>query len=118
MYLSIYRVDIVYTSPYSGCTDKKEGVVARALQRDLMINLRASRTQRSLIDRAAEAVGKNRSDFMLEAACREADSVLLDRRLFVLDEREYAQFTAALDRSPADNPRLTRLLRTRAPWEK
>ena len=82
------------------------------------INLRVSRWQRALIDRAAGALGKNRSDFMLEAACREADAVLLDRRLFLLEEKDYQQFTAALDRPPADYPRLVRLLTTRAPWER
>ncbi len=92
--------------------------MAKALEREERINLRASRTQRSLIDQAAEAVGKNRSEFMLEAACREADAVLLDRRLFVLDGTKYAQFIAALDQAPSDNPRLARLLTARSPWEK
>jgi uncharacterized protein (DUF1778 family) len=86
--------------------------------RDTAISLRVSQRQRALIDRAAEALGKNRSDFMLEAACREADSVLLDRRFFLLDEKAYRRFTDALDKSPADNPRLRRLLTTKAPWEK
>jgi uncharacterized protein (DUF1778 family) len=85
--------------------------------RDATINLRASRRQRALIDRAADALGKNRSDFMLEAACREADAVLLDRRFFLCDEKVYRRFTEALDRRPADNPRLRRLLGTKAPWE-
>jgi uncharacterized protein (DUF1778 family) len=84
--------------------------------RDVAINLRANRRQRALIDRAAEAVGKNRSDFMLEAACREADAVLLDRRLFLLDDKSYRRFIAALDKPPADNPRLRRLLASKAPW--
>ena len=74
--------------------------------RDVSINLRASRKQRTLIDRAAEATGKNRSDFMLEASCREAESVLLDRRYFTLDADAFRAFTAALDAPPADNPRL------------
>src|SRR5882672_7093135 len=86
--------------------------------RDVSINLRANRRQRALIDRAAEALGKNRSDFMLEAACREAGTVLADRRFFLLDERTYKRFTAALDKTPADNPRLRRLLASRAPWER
>jgi uncharacterized protein (DUF1778 family) len=85
--------------------------------RDVTINLRANRRQRALIDRAAEALGKNRSDFMLEAACREAGAVLADRRFFLLDERTYRRFTAALDKPPAENPRLRRLL-ARAPWER
>src|SRR5712691_4767653 len=86
--------------------------------RDVTINLRSNQRQRALIDRAAEALGKNRSDFMLEAACREADAVLLDRRLFVLDDKAYKRFIAALDKSPTDNPRLRRLLTSKAPWER
>ncbi|MDQ2901029.1 MAG: DUF1778 domain-containing protein [Acidobacteriota bacterium] len=82
------------------------------------INLRASRTQKTLIDRAAETLGRSRSDFMLETACREAKTVLLDRRYFVVPEAAFKQFTALLDKPPRDNPRLRRLLRTKAPWEK
>src|ERR1700739_252021 len=82
------------------------------------INLRVSRGQKTLIDRAARALGRNRSDFMLETACREAESVLLDRRYFALPDEEVKRFTAMLDKPPASNPRLARLLRTRAPWDK
>ena len=87
-------------------------------RRDMNINLRASRKQRSLIDRAAEALGKNRSDFMLEASCREAESVLLDRRYFALNAETFNEFTAALDSPPADNARLRRLLAENAPWDR
>jgi len=73
---------------------------------------------RALIDRAAQTLGKNRSDFMLEAACREADTVLLDRRFFLLDEKAYKRFAAALDKPPADHPKLRRLLASKAPWER
>ena len=86
--------------------------------RDVNINLRASRKQRSLIDRAAEALGKNRSDFMLEAACGEAEAVLLDRRFFSLDAEAFEEFTAVLDSPPANNPRLRRLLDGKAPWDR
>lgn len=40
--------------------------------RDAAINLRALPEQRDLIDHAANLLGKNRSDFMLEAACERA----------------------------------------------
>jgi uncharacterized protein (DUF1778 family) len=82
------------------------------------INLRVTRSQKALIDRAASALGRNRSDFMLEAACQEAESVLLDRRYFVLSEADFKRFTTMLDNPPASNPRLERLLRTKAPWDK
>jgi len=82
------------------------------------INLRVSRGQKSLIDRAARALGRSRSDFMLDTACREAEGVLLDRRYFILPDEEFRRFSAMLDRPPAHNPRLSRLLNTRAPWDK
>jgi len=102
-------------------TSARAGLVERvkkAGSRDETINLRASQRQKQLIDRAAEAQGRNRSDFMLESACKEAESVLLDRRYFALPPEEFKRFTAALDRSPADTPKLRRLLKTEAPWEK
>jgi uncharacterized protein (DUF1778 family) len=82
------------------------------------INLRVSRSQKALIDRAAEAQGRSRSDFMLDAACREAESVLLDQRYFNLDEEAYQRFIDLLDAPPTENPGLTRLLTTKAPWDK
>ena len=54
---------------------------------------------------------------MLETACREAEAVLLDQCYFQLDDKEFVKFAAALDSPPGDNPRLRRLLRTKAPWE-
>ena len=80
------------------------------------INLRASRKQKVLIDRAAETLGRSRSDFMLETACREAETVLLDRRYFSLSPDAFKRFIAMLDKPPASNPKLQRLLQTKAPW--
>jgi len=44
--------------------------------------------------------------------------VLLDRRYFALPDEEFKRFAAVLDKPPASNPRLTRLIMTRAPWNK
>jgi uncharacterized protein (DUF1778 family) len=92
--------------------------MANTATRSTVINLRADEPRRALIDRAAEAVGKNRSEFMLDAATREATTVLLDRRFFQLDPRAFKRFAAALDAAPSDNPRLRRLLAKKAPWER
>jgi uncharacterized protein (DUF1778 family) len=85
--------------------------------RDAAINLRALPQQRELIDQAARLLGKNRSDFMLEAACDKAQSVLLDQVLFRLDDKQFQQFTALLDAPVQPNPGLERLFAVRAPWE-
>ena len=85
--------------------------------RDININIRVKRTQRDLIDQAAELLGKSRSDFMLETACREAEDVLLDQRLFTLDVETFKKFQSMLDEPPSENPKLSKLMATRAPWE-
>ena len=82
------------------------------------INLRATQRQKALIDRAAEALGRSRSDFMLESSCREAETVLLDRCYFTLSGDAFRRFTAMLDKPPASNPKLRRLLQTKAPWDR
>jgi len=86
--------------------------------RDAAINLRAHPEQRELIDQAAQLLGKNRSDFMLEAACDKAQSVLLDQVFFKLDAGKFRQFTKLLDAPPTHNLGLERLAAVKAPWGK
>jgi len=84
--------------------------------RDAAINLRALPQQRELIDQAAKLTGKNRSDFMLEAACDRAQAVLLDQVFFNLDQSKFKQFNAMLDAPRKNNAGLKRLLSVKAPW--
>ena len=86
--------------------------------RDAAINLRALPEQRELIDHAASLLGKNRSDFMLEAACERAQAVLLDQVHFTLDADKFQQFINLLDAPPAPNQGLERLLAVQAPCDK
>jgi hypothetical protein len=41
-----------------------------------------------------------------------------DQRYFQLDTATFAKFNAALDASPAENPRLRELLSRKAPWQR
>jgi len=81
------------------------------------INLRALPEQRNLIDHAASLLGKNRSDFMLEAACERAQTVVLDQVLFSLDADNFQHFLDLLDAPPESNPGLERLFALKAPWD-
>lgn len=85
--------------------------------RDASINLRAHTEQRDLIDQAARLLGKNRSDFMLEAACEKAQGVMLDQVFFTLNAQNFQRFSEMLDAPVQPNPSLERLLATKAPWE-
>jgi uncharacterized protein (DUF1778 family) len=81
------------------------------------INIRAKARQRDLIDQAAERLGRSRSEFMLDAACREAEDVLLDQAFFAVDAGTFAKFQELLDRPLPPTDKLRRLLKTKAPWE-
>lgn len=82
---------------------------------DAAINLRALPEQRDLIDHAASLLGKNRSDFMLEAACERAQAVVLDQVFFCMDSDKFKQFTIMLDAPPSHNSGLERLMAVTAP---
>lgn len=86
--------------------------------REVTINLRARNSQKDLIDRAAEAQGKKRTEFMLEAACEKAEQVLLDKAFFALDEHRFEKFVEILDAPLANQERLAKLLAKRAPWDR
>lgn len=81
------------------------------------VNIRIRPAERDLIDRAAEAQGKSRSDFMLEASRRAAEETLLDRTLFRVDAATYDRFIAMLDGPPKPNEKLRKLMQTRPAWE-
>ena len=58
------------------------------------LNVRIKPQVRELIDRAAELSGKNRTDFVLDAARRAAEDTLLDRTVYTVSPNAYRQFLA------------------------
>jgi uncharacterized protein (DUF1778 family) len=81
------------------------------------LNLRVPPDVRALIDQAARALGKNRTEFILEASCRAAEDALLDRALLRVDADAFAAFQARLDRPAAPNDRLRKTMQAPAPWD-
>ena len=80
--------------------------------------MRISKQMLELIDDAAVIMGKSRTEFVLESARRHAIDVLLDQRLFLLDDDQHGAFMRALDDPPAPSARLKQLMMQRAPWER
>jgi uncharacterized protein (DUF1778 family) len=81
------------------------------------LNIRIKPEERNLIDRAAKARGKNRTDFVLEAARAAAEETLLDQVLITASPEAYAEFLARLDMPPQPNERLRKTMQTPAPWD-
>jgi len=82
------------------------------------LNIRIKPEERNLIDRAARIRGKNRTDFILEAARSAAEKTLFDQAIIMASPDAYAEFLARLDKPPRPNARLRATMQTPAPWEK
>lgn len=80
------------------------------------VNLRVRQDIRSLIDRAAQSLGKSRSEFMIEAARRAAEEALLDQTLVRVDSQTYEHFLAVLDHPPGGEG-FDRLMNAAKPWQ-
>ena len=81
------------------------------------VNLRVRHDIRTLIDQAAKAEGKTRSDFMIDAARRAAEESLLDQALVRVDQATYDHFIAILDQPP-NGAGFERLMTAKQPWDK
>jgi len=81
------------------------------------LNIRTKPAQRSLINQAAELSNKTVTDFVLTAACQEAENILFDQRLFNLDKKTYEEFVATLDAPIPSNKALHKLLNRKPHWE-
>ena len=81
------------------------------------LNLRIKADVRDLIDRAAKSRGKNRTDFILDAARAAAEDALLDQVMMAVTPQAYAQFLNRLDMPPKPNDRLRKTMSTPAPWD-
>ncbi len=82
------------------------------------INMRVEADQHALLTKAAALLHKDRSAFILDIACREAEQVILDQRLFHLNKEDFKSFEDALTAPIPDNVRLKKLLTEPSPWEK
>ncbi|NBA96556.1 DUF1778 domain-containing protein [Pseudomonas sp. R5(2019)] len=81
------------------------------------INMRVDFKKRDLIDVAAALSGSDRTSFILDAACKKAEEVILDQRLFVLADNDYDAFEQALQSSSiGNNECLRRLLERPNRW--
>jgi uncharacterized protein (DUF1778 family) len=78
--------------------------------KDERINLRIDAEQKRLLEAAAEAEHTTVSAFVLSAATTAAADRLADRRVFTLNEEQWAAFDAALSRPARDVPGLRELM--------
>ncbi len=75
------------------------------------LDLRLSPAAKQTLQAAAAVARTSVSDFVLQSALAEAEERLADRRVFMLGEKDWDAFVAALDAPPRRHARLERLFR-------
>jgi len=80
------------------------------------VNLRIREDVRGLIDQAARAQGKTRSDFMIDAARGAAEDAILAQTLVRVVPESYPHFLAVLD-TPPGGEGFERLISASKPWQ-
>lgn len=80
------------------------------------VQLRIRKDITDLIDRAAGAHGKSRSDFMIDAARRAAEDALLDQTLVRVDAESFRHYLDVLDQPPSGEG-FARLMNAPKPWQ-
>jgi uncharacterized protein (DUF1778 family) len=86
---------------------------------EVNIHLRARARDRETIDRAAELVGSNRSQFMMASALKEAKNVLMDQTTIHADAKTFKKVMDWLDADATSTEiaGMRRILRSSPPWQ-
>jgi uncharacterized protein (DUF1778 family) len=79
-------------------------------KRNKRLNLRATRSEKRLLEIVADREDVTVSEFVLESACTRAESILAEERHFALPPDRWKAFVSALDRPVRPKPRLRKLL--------
>lgn len=83
---------------------------ATRAKRSNRLSIRATKTEKKLLETAAARQATTVSDFVLESACSRAEDLLAEERNFELPPNQWKAFVSALDRPIKVKPRLKKLL--------
>jgi uncharacterized protein (DUF1778 family) len=80
------------------------------------LSMRLPEADIAVIDRAASLRGRSRTDFVRDAAVREAEAVIMEQSVIRMSKNGFAAFIAAVTAPARPVPKMVRLFRQRAPW--
>jgi uncharacterized protein (DUF1778 family) len=92
--------------------------MSTTLEAGAKIELRATKAQKAMIERAAEVEGVNVKAFIFSRIIPEASRILGEQTLFLLNEADWKKFNAILNRPAKPNAKLRALMTTPSVLEK
>lgn len=90
----------------------------QSIYADTTIQLRASVSDKNLIDQAARSMGINRTQFMLNAAVRNAKDVLMEQTSIFVDGESFAAILDQLNEPSRPSDALKKTLTEPSSWER
>ena len=91
-------------------------MTAAAGRKEHPLSMRLPAADLALIDRAAGARGRSRTDFVRDAAVRAAEEVLMEMALVRMSDEGFAAFMAALSAPASAVPEMVETVKRPAPW--
>jgi uncharacterized protein (DUF1778 family) len=88
-----------------------------AERRDHPLSMRLPEADIAMIDRAASLRGRSRTDFVRDAAVREAEEVIMQTMPIRMSTEGFTAFMEALAQPGRPVPEMVEALRRPAPWE-
>lgn len=88
-----------------------------AERKDHPLSMRLPAADIAMIDRAASLRGRSRTDFVRDAAVREAENVVMEAMPIRMSEDGFGAFMEALTRPGRPVPEMVEVMRRQAPWE-
>lgn len=102
-----------------GCRDcmRAQMTTRRTSRKEHPLSMRLPDADIAMIDRAADLLGRSRTDFVREAAVRAAEEVLMENGLIRMSPAGFNTFLKVLSEPAAPVPEMVELLKRAAPWE-
>jgi uncharacterized protein (DUF1778 family) len=88
------------------------------VRKDDVIQIRASAETKAILNQAAALTGQKLSEFILDLARKEAESVILDQRLFFLEPHAHEEFIRLLDAPAKPSTKLRQRMNRKPVWER
>jgi uncharacterized protein (DUF1778 family) len=86
-------------------------------KKEYPLSMRLPELDIAIIDRAADLRGRSRTDFVRDAAVREAEAVLMENTLLRMSPDGFKHFVAIISAPPKPVAALVKLFKGKAPWE-
>jgi uncharacterized protein (DUF1778 family) len=103
--------------PYGGYEQWSVAMPNVIERKDHPLSMRLPSADIAIIDRAASLRGRSRTDFVRDAAVREAENVVMEAMPIRMSAEGFSAFMEALAQPGRPVPEMVEVMRRSAPWE-